>query len=202
LEQKSDNKPDDSELISELNKLSKNELKDLLKEIKNVPEIEVLIASAIWLWNHRKVHPIKVSVATGKGIDFGSHKKQLVKIFETVGIPLPRFKNDGPDIIGSSESEFWQVECKGAGLGKVQTYRNNFDRALASVVSYYTDISLDERNSDARPYLGLALPDTPDYVSELHRRVKKPLRHQLNLWVLLYEQESKQIRPVTPGDEY
>ena len=55
------------------------------------------------------------------------------------------------------------------------TQRNNFDRALASVVSYYTD-SLPIMPDDlavlrgAVPHLGLALPETPDYLRELRRR--------------------------------
>lgn len=200
MEQRSDNKPNDSELISELNKLSKSELAYLITRVQNVPEIEILIACAKWLWNYRKVYPGQASVATGKGIDLKSNKERLVKELENAGIPLPRFKNDGPDIIGSSESEFWQIECKGAGsLVDERTLRNNFDRALSSVVSYYT--SFDTANSEAKPYLGLSLPEVPKYISELRRRVRKPLRGQLNLWVLLYELKSKKIRAVGPEDE-
>ena len=114
---------------------------------------------------------------------------------------------DGPDIGAISKSEWWQVECKSAGVGKPQTQRNNFDRALASVVSYY-GAPLPELPEEfhavtqAQPYLGLAIPATGAYLRELRRRVRSPLRQRLNLWILLYEPRSGEIRGVSPDDSY
>jgi hypothetical protein len=116
---------------------------------------------------------------------------------------LLRLASSDPDFVGISLREFWQLECKGAGSGAQATQRNNFDRALASVVSYYTDSPPTMPDAFAAlrgavPHLGLALPATLDYLRELRRRVHKPLRRRLNLWILLYEPESKTIRAVTP----
>lgn len=54
----------------------------------------------------------------------------------------------------------------------------------------------------ALPHLGLALPITGFYLNELERRVRMPLRQQLNLWVLLYDPTEKTIKAVSPNDEY
>ena len=64
-----------------------------------------------------------------------------MKALDSAGVPskVRRFLSSGPDIIALSKSRYWQIECKGAGTGKQSTQRNNFDRAVASVVAYYTD---------------------------------------------------------------
>ncbi len=182
MEQEHHNKPVDAEVSSLLNNLSPEERRKLLKEVLNVPEIkDVQIATAIWLWN-REVRPCQFSVASGKDIDSNSNRERLERELESAGIPrVQKFNNTGPDIIGSSRAQYRQIECKGSGTGTKQTFRNNFDRALASVVSYYTDTSRDEQFKDAEPYLGLALADVPDYKSELKNRLGKPLRRKLNL---------------------
>src|SRR2546426_3696293 len=84
---------------------------------------------------------------------------------------LFQFASSGPDFVGISSHEFWKLACKGAGSGQPATQRNYFDRALASVVSYYTDSppTMPDFLSalrDAVPHLGLALPATPDYLRE------------------------------------
>lgn len=172
------------------------------------PEIDVLVAVAVWL-RQRKVLPYQFSIARGKDIDVEAAKSKLNSALDREGIPaeLRSFVGDGPDIAAISGSEYWQIECKGAGTGKRPTQRNNFDRALASVVSYYTESppEFGERLAvfnSARPVLGLALPETPDFMSELKRRVKKPLRKALNLWVLLYNRSEGTVRGIAPEDDY
>lgn len=88
--------------------------------------------------------------------------------------------------------------------GKPATQRNNFDRALASVVSYYTESPPKDLAafSNAIQFLGLALPETGYYMSELKHRVSKPLRKTLNLWVLLYNPLGGGVRGIAPDDEY
>ena len=117
---------------------------------------------------------------------------------------LPVFSKEGADIVGMSETEFWQVECKGAGSGTTQTQRNNFDRALASVVSYYQEEveGFPDQLKNAQPYLGLALPQSPDYMRQLRKRVRVPLRKTLNLWVLLYDPDTNSVKPISPTDDY
>lgn len=179
-----------------------------------VPEIDVLIASVIWLWKQRKVIPLQFSLAKGKGINVKSDEKSLRDKLKAAGVPDPSdirkelgisspsqfLLSSGQDIIGIggfSPQEIWQIECKGAGSGKKSTQRNNFDRALASVVCYYTDDF-----QGFKTYLGLALPSTSEYMSELRNRLRKPLRRQLNLWVLLYNPNTKMICFVAPDDDY
>ena len=105
------------------------------------------------------------SVARGRGIDGTAVTKKLQQVFGSIS---PDFVTTEPDVLAISEKEWWQVECKGTGTGKPNTLRNNFDRALASVVSYYEE-SCPETVPDvfahARPFLGLALPDTEEYMS-------------------------------------
>ena len=141
-----------------------------------VTENEVLIAAALWL-HARGVLPLQCSVATGQGIDARACVELLRGQLGAAGVPndLLSLASSGPDCVGISLREFWQLECKGAGAGPQSTQRNNFDRALASVVLYYTAIlSTPDAFAALRgavPHLGLALPATLDYLRELRRRV-------------------------------
>ncbi|MCK4347850.1 MAG: hypothetical protein KAW47_04460 [Thermoplasmatales archaeon] len=166
-----------------------------------VQETDVLIATIVYLVE-RGVHPYRFSIPRGKGIDTESAKNRIVNASKAIG-QEPSFSSQGPDISAISEKEWWHVECKGAGSGKAQTQRTNFDRALASVVSYYEDkTSSPEPYQDAIQYLGLALPATHHYLRELKKRVRKPLRKKLNLWVLLYEIQTHLIRSISPDKNY
>ena len=173
-----------------------------------ISEHDVLVAAALWL-HARGVLPVLVSVAVGQGIHVEAAKRQVLDRLTASGVALEpsQFTPTGPDFIGLSKSEFWQVECKGAGTGVQSTQRNNFDRALASVVSYFGEPPPDVPDEDYAayrngvPHLGLALPATPDYLREL-RRVRQPLREALNLWVLLYKPQTQSITPVSPDSEF
>ena len=104
-----------------------------------VKENDVLIAAARWLLR-RKVFAYQFSVARGKGIDYLSEKARVInelplhEFYQKLDMELPLFRNDGPDILGldsqsllkvankqeidPENSEWWQIECKGAGEGK------------------------------------------------------------------------------------
>lgn len=167
-----------------------------------IAEPEVLIATTVFLVE-RGVLPYRFSVAAGRGIDTADATGRLNRAF--TGLRLsPRFVGHGADILGISDTEWWTIECKGSGTGKPQTQRNNFDRALASVVSYFEEHpqNVPDAQKSLKVCLGLALPATRDYLNELHRRVRSPLRRRLNLWVLLYELPSRKIRAVSPDDSY
>lgn len=169
---------------------------------KPIPELDVVSATVLFLIN-RGVIPYQFSLPKGKGIDSSSYQKHISGVLGSVGLSAS-FSTAGPDILAISKNEWWQVECKGAGSGKKQTQRNNFDRALASAVSYYSDLPerLPQNFENAMPFLGLSLPGTDEYIHELMRRVRKCLRQKLNLWILLYETESDTLRAVSPSDEY
>jgi hypothetical protein len=177
---------------------------------QRTPEIDVLCATFDFLMD-RNVMPYQISIARGTGIDSESVLSQFysVAIKHKIAGKDVQFdhSNSGPDVIGISEKEWWQVECKGVGKGVSATQRENFARALASVVSYYCEKpeGLPKRYvyyNGARPYLGLALPTSPAYLNELKRRVRQPLRKALNLWILLYQAESKKINALSPDDNY
>jgi len=165
-----------------------------------VPEPDVLIATTVFLIE-RGVTPYQFSVATGRGLKTSGAIERLRKAFEAIG-RVPVFAGTGADIMGISETEWWVIECKGSGAGKPQTHRNSFDRALASVVSYFEEKpqGVPSEFENATVCLGLALPATPAYLNELKRRVRLPLRKRLNLWVLLYELETSAIKAVSPED--
>ena len=110
------------------------------------------------------------------------------------------YSGTGPDIEGLSKDEFWRIECKGLGAGKNSTHRNNFDRALASTVSYYEDRVTEW--PDHKPIIGLALPTAPVFRSLLKSKVRRPLRGQLNLWILLFNPDDSSITPIEPAADY
>jgi len=167
-----------------------------------VHEGDVLVAATVFLVK-RGLVPYQFSVAAGRGLDSTNTIDRLRSAFASIGRPSPSFSGNGADILAVSEKEWWAVECKGSGTGRPQTQRNNFDRALASVVSYFTDKpeDLPAEFSNATVFLALALPATTAYLKELKRRVRKPLRKRLNLWVLLYQRDSKTVRAVSPEEE-
>ena len=167
-----------------------------------VEETRVLVATTAYLVG-RGVTPLRFSVPHGKGINRSRVRAALSETFKDFGIS-PQFLSEGADIEGVSEREWWRIECKGSGRGKSPTQRNNFDRALASVVTYYEEppYSLGPNYSEAKLFLGLALPASPDYLHQLKRRVRSPLRKRLNLWVLLYEPTGRTVKEVSPEQEF
>ena len=172
---------------------------------QTVAEIDVLIAVARWLWIDKRVLPIKFSIARGQGIDAQQSRRNLETAMAALEIPekLKKYRSYtgiGPDLEGLSKDEYWKIECKGFGTGKNSTHRNHFDRALASVVSYYQD-RVDEW-PDHKPIIGLALPNAPIFRSLLKSKVRRPLRSQLNLWVLLFNPDESSITPIEPTADY
>jgi hypothetical protein len=167
-----------------------------------VEESKVLIATTKYIIK-RGVIPYKFSVAQGKGINTTETQSALSELFKSVEFS-PQFTTGGADIEAFFEKEWWKIECKGSGTGTSQTQRNNFDRALASVVTYFDEPSnsLGSDYADVRLFLGLALPASPEYLRELTRRVRIPLRKQLNLWVLLYDPSNGSIQAVEPTEDF
>lgn len=167
-----------------------------------VEEAAVLMAATDYLIR-RGVLPYHFSVARGKGMDTSQALSSLAEKFKAVEFN-PQFSSAGADIEGFSETEWWRIECKGTGTGTSRTQRNNFDRALASVVTYFEEppYPLGRAFASAKLFLGLALPASPHYLRELKRRVRSPLRRHLNLWVLLYEPGNSSVKDVSPDQEF
>lgn len=168
-----------------------------------VPETDVLLAATVHLLK-RNVSPYQFSIPRGKGIDTAGTKKLLADAFREATGRQASFSSSGPDILGISDDEWWQIESKGAGSGTPSTLRNNFDRSLASVVSYYEENppKFGDDKKSPLPFLGLALPDSPVYCRQLATRVRSPLRRRLNLWIWLYDPKEDSIVDISPEDDY
>ena len=175
-----------------------------MKFRKVVTEGDVMVATIRFLFRNGST-PTRISVARGKGIDSALIQEKVKRVFrdESMKLVKPTFVGYGPDIVAVSDDLYWKVECKGRGTGKPATQRNNFDRGLASVVSYYEGRQPmdDERmKKDATSRIALALPASEQYMDLLNKRAGTPLRKQLNLWVLLYRR--RKIIPIAPIDDY
>jgi hypothetical protein len=155
-------------------------------------ELEVLIATTVWLvrndWNIEAI-----SVAGGHGLPpVGSQKEEIRKVFNAESVPFDKrmFRHRGPDIVARSHEVIWKIECKGLGKGKASTQRANFDRAVASAMSYFDTPSM---------RLGLALANDYLWVYNFSERLPQALRKATNLWVFLLEKGT--LYPYKPTEE-
>ncbi len=177
-----------------LSKLSPEERNEFLKVMgkQSVPEIDILVAVGIWLHSNGW-HLHSISIPKGSGMKETVQRQKVSTKFSDAGVPLDdlRFIPDGPDIIAIRDPFTWKIECKGLGMGTSQTFRNNFDRALASVVSYYT--------CRKNILLGLAMPKNNTYYNLIKNKIPSALREAINLWILLYDQESNSsVKAIEP----
>jgi len=157
-----------------------------------VSEFEVLITTIRWLVNdHWDIQAL--SIAKGQGLPSIIHQEKTIREkFCAEGIEINQiiFKPKGPDIIARKGGIEWRIECKGLGQGTPQTHRNNFDRAIASAVSYFDDPKI---------RLGLALANDYLWKYNFTQRLPQTLREATNLWVFLLENET--IYPYGPEEE-
>jgi len=153
-------------------------------------ELNVLIATALWLLrNGWTIEAMSIAVGHGlPSIDYQKGKIREALVGEKV--ETISFKAKGPDIVARSQEGIWRIECKGMGGGKSQTHRNNFDRAVASVMSYFDDSST---------RLGLALANDYLWAYNFQERLPRPLREATNLWIFLLEKETLYL--YKPSDE-
>lgn len=161
-------------------------------ESQYVPEVNVLIAVVRYL--HLEGWTIEsLSVAHGVGIDSVNSKNKVKDELAKLGIEWNsvRLVSTGEDIRAKKGSILWRIECKGlAESMKPSTTRNQFDRALASVVSYY-----DQTHG---LQLGLALPE--EYFKHIKVRLPQALRIALSLWVLLYVSADNEVVAFAPDE--
>lgn len=139
-----------------------------------VEEINVIMGTAKWLQSQGWTTE-SISVPHGQGLDTRMHKNQIKSIF-----PQVRLSNKGPDIVAHRSEELWRIESKGLGNVAPATLKNNFDRAVASAVSYYD-------HKAAR--IGLALPE--EYRKHVMKKLPQAFREAVNLWVFLYVEEEE-----------
>jgi hypothetical protein len=134
-----------------------------------------------------------ISIAKGMGLlPVSSQKAQIRDAFKNNNVLFPEslFKNRGPDIIARSNAITWKFECKGLGKGSQQTLNNNFDRAVASAMSYY---------DSPGTRIGLAIANDYLWILNFGQRLPQTLREATNLWVLLLENGT--IYPYEPTDD-
>lgn len=155
-------------------------------------ELDVLIATSLWLvrngWSVESI-----SIARGSGLPSVQQQKESIsKAFKTDNVMFDEgvLRPVGPDIIASSYSGEWKIECKGLGQGRAQTHRNNFDRAVASVMSYF---------DSPETRLGLALANDYLWIYNFSERLPQALREATNLWVFLLENGT--IYPYEPTQD-
>ncbi|HUV45854.1 MAG TPA: hypothetical protein VMW45_02165 [Dehalococcoidia bacterium] len=157
-----------------------------MSEAQYVAEVDVLIGVAKWLhsngWQLEKVSPPR-----------GLKDEEKMKAgFTAAGIPISNleFGHVGEDIRARQGEELWKIECKCLSGGRPATDKNNFDRAVASAVSYYT------QSKGLR--LGLAVPEW--YTKFIQKKLPRVLREAVNLWIFLYASKDE-IYEFTPEEE-
>lgn len=159
---------------------------------KIIPEQIVLIETAKWFVK-RGCDLNSISIPRGKGYT-DDIKSNLEDNLRDIGYDKKiNYSSHGADIVAQNHDEIWKVECKGMGSGKSQTLRNNFDRALASVITYFD-------NEEKRQFLALAIPSTTSYLKQLSR-ISKPLRKAINLWILLLDEQEHVVSEYAPDDD-
>ncbi|OGL45262.1 MAG: hypothetical protein A2W05_03930 [Candidatus Schekmanbacteria bacterium RBG_16_38_10] len=159
---------------------------------KIIPEQIVLIETAKWFVK-RGCDLNSISIPRGKGYT-GDIKSNLENELKDIGYDKKiNYNPHGADIIAQNEDEIWKVECKGLGSGTTQTLRNNFDRALASAVTYFDE-------EDKQQFLVLAIPNSLPYLQQL-LRINKSLRKTLNLWILLIDENDHTVNEYKPEDD-
>jgi len=158
-----------------------------------VPEIDVIIAVAKWL--HSNGWTIEsLSLPRGQGIDSAGNKNKLTVALDTLGIEEKniRLSFKGEDIRARQGDNLWRIECKSLGADlPSSTVRNQFDRALASTVSYY------DQADELR--LGLALPE--EYIELIQNRVPEALRKAINLWIFLCVSADDEVVVFAPDND-
>lgn len=158
---------------------------------QKIPEIDIIISTALWL-NSNDCKLSKISVPKGQGIDNYADKQKIMNKLSSAGVTVGNlnFTHEGADIEALFSGGIWKIECKGLGDGKLSTLRNNFDRALASSVSYYA--------SKTGIRLGLAMPKNDTYLSFISNRIPQALRERLDLWIFLYDSNTDLINVIEP----
>ena len=148
-------------------------------EMQRITENDVLIGTALWL--HENNWRIKqISMASGQNIDLVAHKQKVVTRFTQAGLKVDEimFRSNGPDIEATKGSHIIKIECKGLGNVRIQTVKNNFDRAVASAVSYY------DVKKEPNLQIALALPEY--YLKLMKNKLSQSLREAISLWIFLY----------------
>ena len=151
-------------------------------------EWQVLEAILPWLVERGAIIS-QVSVAQNQSISVADQRDRVKRLLRELGHADVNFVSSGPDIVAAESGVTWKIECKGQKTSRKQeTILNNFQRALASTVSYYTA-------DDGTVRLGLAVPSYEAYLILLAQRVPAALQNRLDLRILLVDPETSTVLP-------
>lgn len=155
-----------------------------------IGEVDVLYATSVWLIkNDWRLDTI--SFPKGQEIELNDQYQFFKDSLEADSLVIPptvTIRTNGPDIIATKGIIKWKIECKGYSKGKPPTLRSNFDRALASCVTYFDD------NTNVK--LGLAIPDY--YKTDVQKRVPIALRTALKMSIFLYNTTTQVVDHFEP----
>jgi hypothetical protein len=160
----------------------------------SVSEFDILLATIRWLLE-KGWRVDSVSIAPSSELASMQERKEEVKrLLRAASWSLDEdgFRPIGPDIVAGTNGGIWKFECKGLGRGKPRTHRNNFDRAVASVVSYYD-------GPDIR--LGLSIAEDYLWKYNFGKRLPTALRESIGLWLFLYNPQRKEVYHFEPWHE-
>ena len=162
-----------------------------MEKLIDTSESAVLLSTCKWLneegWRIRSLSP-----ATGKGlVRLDQQVNQIGTSLRRMGIThTVDYYTNGPDIAAMKGQALWKIECKGIhGPQTAQTQRTNFDRAVASAVSYF---------EGANTRVGIAIPSTLLFDRKLGRRLPHAMRRALDFWVISYSEQSGEVMPFGP----
>ena len=158
-----------------------------------VEEIDVIIAVSIWLskngWCVKSI-----SIPNNQKQSRYHQKEKLINALTQANLNIAQIEINasGPDIVAQKldGEKLWKIECKGFGTGVIQTLKNNFDRAIASTVSYY--------DQEDEIQIGIALPHNKIYLEFIEKKIPKPLRKVTSMWIILYDKENESVKVISP----
>lgn len=157
-------------------------------------ENDVLIEAVTFVCKRKGAVLKAISVAKegAKGRPSEKCKAAVRRALEARGIStaMADWNSHGVDaIVTIGSDEFW-VEAKGLADGKPATHRNNLDRVVASSVAGLAPGRIPV----------IALPDCPQYLQLLPKRLPASARRKLGIHILLVKPNGK-CHPVTPSNE-
>lgn len=126
-------------------------------------ELDVILKTIEWLENNQWVISV-ISIPNNQKLSKNKQIEIIHSKLEELNIDVNeiKFDNSGADIIALKNKIEFRIECKGIGVGVIQTQKNSFDRAVASTVSYYT------KNENLQ--IGIALPKTENNVNFVRKK--------------------------------
>ncbi len=160
-------------------------------QYRSIPEIDVLEKTCLYLHN---AHWEIICVSVPKNQELNKFQQiDRVKSLIAKNWTDEHFQDNGADIIAQKGKTILRIECKGYNWGvNPQTIKTHFDRAIASLVSYY--------DSPNNLQIGLAVPDL--YLEYIKKRLPLALRKSLNCFIFLLDTELNEVETFQPSHNF